>query len=373
MSAWRGVLGALAVGLAACTVTVERSEPEIESGYDILVATDSADPISRIRFMPGSGQAILLDNSQAVAASLNGARDLALSPDGVSLYASVGRGTPFGKLLRIDRAADSVTGQALLGLFPTTIDLTTAGEFAFVTNTNRNGEPAAGSVSKVHLPSMTEVARVQTCIGARGGRLDADGTRHYSVCMKNEVLVEIDAESSEISRLFLLTPDQEHPVARIPVLDPLADSDGPACSPTWVEPATGGGSVYVACSASDEILEIDTRSWTLARRIPTGGHPFQLAITPDGRYLLATLHDRSAPATTVIALGSGEFLARIPNTAPRPHGIAVSRDSRYAFVSVEGAAGAGGAVDIIDLVTLSRVASVAVGPRPHGMVVADGN
>ena len=49
------------------------------------------------------------------------------------------------------------------------------------------------------------------------------------------------------------------------------------------------------------------------------------------------------------------------------HGVAISPDSRYAFVSSEGVGAAPGKVDIYDLNALVRVASVDVGQQAGGI------
>ena len=50
-------------------------------------------------------------------------------------------------------------------------------------------------------------------------------------------------------------------------------------------------------------------------------------------------------------------------------GVAVSRDSRYAFVTLEGIGGQPGTVDVIDLVTLKKVATADVGRQAGGVAV----
>jgi DNA-binding beta-propeller fold protein YncE len=51
------------------------------------------------------------------------------------------------------------------------------------------------------------------------------------------------------------------------------------------------------------------------------------------------------------------------------HGVAVSPDDRYAFVSVEGVGSEPGTVEVIDLRTLARVAAVDVGQMAGGIDV----
>jgi len=50
-------------------------------------------------------------------------------------------------------------------------------------------------------------------------------------------------------------------------------------------------------------------------------------------------------------------------------GVATSRDSRFAFVTLEGIGGQPGTIDIIDLKTLRKVATVEIGSRAGGIAV----
>jgi DNA-binding beta-propeller fold protein YncE len=57
----------------------------------------------------------------------------------------------------------------------------------------------------------------------------------------------------------------------------------------------------------------------------------------------------------------------MPTSTTVAHGVAVSPDSRYAFVSSEGVGAAPGKVDVYDLRALSRVATVDVGQQASGI------
>ena len=59
---------------------------------------------------------------------------------------------------------------------------------------------------------------------------------------------------------------------------------------------------------------------------------------------------------------SGKELGRIATSRRLPSGLVISPDSRYAFVTLEGVGAEPGTVDVLDLTTLTRVASVDVGP-----------
>ena len=88
-------------------------------------------------------------------------------------------------------------------------------------------------------------------------------------------------------------------------------------------------------------------------------------MTPDGKTLVATLKQSAGVELFGVASGKsrgiGEASARIT------HGVVISPDSRYAFVSVESVGADPGRVDIFDVDTTERVASVDVGQQAGGI------
>ena len=147
-------------------------------------------------------------------------------------------------------------------------------------------------------------------------------------------------------------------------MDPPKPGDA-SCSPTWAQPSADGARVWVACNKSSDIVEIDSRSWKVVRRIPAGPGVYNLALTSDDARLLAT--NKRAQSVSVFDVATGRELARIPTTRTVVHGVAVSDDDRYAFVSIEGKGAEPGTVDVIDLVALRKVASIDVGQQAGGI------
>jgi DNA-binding beta-propeller fold protein YncE len=139
----------------------------------------------------------------------------------------------------------------------------------------------------------------------------------------------------------------------------------PTCSPTWAQPSVDGRKIYVACNRRDEIIEIDRDGWSVSRRFATGRGPYNLAVSPDGRLLVASL--KQGGGVQVFDLATGNSLMQEKSSTTVTHGIAVSPDSRYAFVSSEGVGAAPGMVDVWDLGTLRRAGSVAVGQQAGGI------
>ena len=96
-----------------------------------------------------------------------------------------------------------------------------------------------------------------------------------------------------------------------------------------------------------------------------GARTFNLAVTPDGKLLLATL--KQGAMFEVVDLATGQSLARLKNSSTVANGVAVTPGSRYAFVSSEGVGAAPGKVDVYDLRALAKVGAVDVGQQAGGI------
>jgi hypothetical protein len=363
--------------------------------YWVYVGAESADLIHRIRFGPDGAAVERTIPVGELPAEMEGPHGLQISRDGRYLHMTTGHGFPDGKYWRYELGPDTLVGPGLLlGNFPASIDVTPDGLYTLSANFNLHGDMVPSSVSVVHTPTLTEVARIVTCVMPHGSRLDPMGLFQYHGCMMDDQLVEIDTRKFEVSRRFSLAKGKEGPlpaegdpmlamwiegareVSKGKTSDPaevgyaaMKDHDhrmAPnTCSPTWAQPSADGKSVFVACNKADEIVEVDRAGWRVARRLKTGRGPYNLAVTPDGKLLLATL--KQGGMFEIFDLSTGKSLAQLKNSTTVAHGIAVSPDSRYAFVSSEGVGAAPGKVDVYDLGALTRVGSVDVGQQAGGI------
>jgi len=335
--------------------------------YWVYVGAESADLIHRVRFGP---EGTVLERTIPVgesAVETEGPHGLQISRDGRFLHLTTGHGSPDGKYWRYALGPDTLVGPGIfLGRFPASLDVTPDGLYAFIVNFNLHGRMVPSSVSVVYTPTGTEVARTETCTMPHGSRVSPDGMWQYSACMMDDQLVELDARSFEVARRFGLALGREGPVASGG--DHAAhgsEMPRPTCSPTWAQPSADGARIYVACNRADVIVEVDRRSWAITRRFPTGRGPYNLAVTPDGALLVATL--KQGGGVQVFDLASGQSLMLERSSTTVTHGVAISPDSRYAFVSSEGVGAAPGMVDVWDLMARRRVGTVAVGQQAGGI------
>ena len=375
-----GITLALAFAPALRATHADAQAPARE--YRAYVLSESVDQIAVVRFGPGGA---VVEHTGSVGMSLldpDGPHGVAVAPDGTHYFVSTAHGSPNGSLWKFDAATNEPVGRVELGSFPATVQVSPDGWYAWVVNFNLHGELVPSSVSVVETGEMIEIARITTCTMPHGSRLNPQGTRHYSACMMDDELVEIDAQAFAVARHFSLTKGKEMGMTGAPPLRGAADHAGrdmgghgmeppkpgdQSCSPTWAQPSADGARVWVACNKSSELVEIDVVSWTLVRRLSAGDGIYNLAVTHDGTRVLAT--NKRGQSVSVFDAVSGRELARIPTSRKVVHGVAVTADDRYAFVTNEGVGSEKATVDVIDLVSLTRVATVEVGQQAGGVDV----
>jgi DNA-binding beta-propeller fold protein YncE len=373
-------LSVLALAAAATTPVAAQSDT---TTYRVVVVSEAVDQVAELHFRGDSGWVVRTDIIGLNPVEPDGPHGVSVSPDGRHYFVTTGHGLPFGDLWKFTARGVPVS-RVTLGMFPASLQVSPDGHYVYVSNFNLHGEMVPSSVSIVAADEMVELARLETCTMPHGSRFNSNGSRHYSTCMMDDLLVEIDATKFEVSRKFPLSDaaggdhanhGSSHGAAPAAVARGGTGSQGGAtsrCSPTWAAPSppsgvggVGPARVYVACNASNEVVEVDPESWQILRRIPAANGVYNLAVTHDGSRLVAT--NKKSQSISVFDLASGTELARIPTRRPVVHGVAISRDDRYAFISVEGYGSEPGTVEMIDLRTLRSVAQVDVGQMAAGI------
>ncbi len=358
-------LGHLVVAGAVASAQTVPTPPERD--YLVFVASEGNDQISLVRFGPAGARVERQRTMGTNRTELVGPHGLAVSPDGKWYYVTTAHGMPNGALWKFSTANDEQAGRTELSLFPATIHMAPGGHYAWVVNFNLYGDMVPSTVSVVYTDPMIEIKRIPTCVMPHGSRLSPDGSRHYSACMMNDVLIEIDAARMEVSRYFMLGKGTEHGMSGSPGTMAMRNAEGHGinCSPTWAQPSADGKTVWVACNKASELVEVDVGSWSMRRRIPAGDGVYNLAVTRDGRFLVGT--NKRGKSVSVFDTASGAELARISTARRLPSGLVISPDDRYAFVTLEGVGSEPGTVEIIDLRARVRVGSVNVGQQAGGI------
>ncbi len=362
-------------------------EPAHAQSYRAYVAAESEDEVAVLEFTPEGGLSVeKVIRVGRWPAEIEGPHGMFFDPSGEYWYLTLGHGFPNGYLLKYETGPDTVVAATELGFFPATVSLTPDGVLAFAVNSNFYGDHVPSTVSVVDTEEMYEIEQVTTCTMPHGSRMSPDGMHNYSACMMDDQLVEMSTFSLEVTRRLNLVTGE-------PVGEPVAHGAGmsgggtaggttgdmagamggsgmAACSPTWTTLSGDGRFVYVACNRGNEIVQVDLESWSVARRIPAEGAPYNLALTRDGSRLLATL--KGSGHLAVWDLDTAEMLAKIKSIQEVTHGVAVTSDNRFAFVTIEGIGGQPGIVEVIDLATYERVGMAETGKQAGGITLVPG-
>lgn len=368
--------------------------------YYIYVTAESEDEVSVVKFDGKNAETIKNIPVGVWPAEIEGPHGITVDPQGEYWYLSLAHGNPYGKLYKFKTGTDEVVGAVELGLFPASMQISPVTGLLYCVNFNLHGDMVPSSVSVVDVESMTELDQITTGAMPHGSRLSADGMKHYSVAMMSGELFEIDAlglnvshqldldEASKMLDMDHSTMDHSkmnHDMGGMDKKEEAVDHSKmdhskmdysavggmempmkhSAFKPTWVSPHPSKNLVYVAGNGADEVLEINTDTWKPLRKFKTDKGPYNIDLTPDGKLMVVSY--KTAAKTGIWNLDTGKEVARLDNSQKVTHGVAISSDSKYAFVSVEGIGDDPGMVDVIDLQTLKVVDTAYLGKQAGGI------
>lgn len=341
--------------------------------YYMYVAAESEDQVHLIHFNAKSQVASIAKtiNVGRFPTEIDGPHGVSVSPDGEYWFVSIAHGNPYGMLAKYKTGTDELVSTTELGLFPASMEISKATGLLYVVNFNLHGEMEPSTVSVIEPESMTRLTDIDTGIMPHGSRINSSGTELYHVSMMTDELIEINTGSLQLTRRLKLSGaensmgEMDHSSMDHSGMNHGDMKHNPVEKPTWVDPHPTKPLVYVAGNGSDEVLEIDTQKWEVTRRFKTGRAPYNLEVTPDGKKIVVSY--KGEGSTGILDAESGKEIAKIANTRKVSHGVAISPDSRFAFISVEGIGGEPGSVDIIDLESNLLVDHVETGKQAGGI------
>jgi DNA-binding beta-propeller fold protein YncE len=352
----------------AFVLIASMSQRAIGQTYYAYAAAESEDEVALISF---DGRDAVVAETIPVGvwpSEIEGPHGLAVSPDGQYWFVSIAHGQPYGTVYKYRTSDNSLVGSVTLDLFPATMDISVATGMLYVANFNLHGDMIPSTVSIVEPETMIELSRTTTGIMPHGSRLSSDGRKHYSVAMMSGQLYEMDAATFELENVLSLDPQPTHEGE-----DHEGDmSSGEmsmtksTCSPTWAEPHPTLNLVYVACNKAKRVDEISLDDWSVTRSFMTEAGPYNIDVSPDGLQMVVTY--KGANSTGIWNLAVGAESAVVPSTRRIPHGVVITPDSKFAFVTVEGVGSEPGTVDIIDLQAGVVVDSVDIGKQAGGVI-----
>ena len=323
--------------------------------YYFYAAAESDDTVSLISF---DGETITEEERIPVGimkTEIEGPHGLTVDPSGEYWYLSLAHGNPYGSVVKYSTATNRPIDKTTLGMFPASMQISSLTGLLYCVNFNLHGEMKPSSVSVVDPETMTEIKQIQTGVMPHGSRISPNGRFQYSVAMMSGELFEVDALTLEVNRTLSLDKEGK--------MNHKGMHHSPV-KPTWVTPHPTKPLVYVAGNGSDEIIEIDTDLWKITNRIDTGKGPYNIDISSNGKFLVATL---KGDAKTLVWEIEKKNKTVVSNNTSVTHGVVISPDSKYAFVTVEGVGGEPGLIDVIDLKKAKVVSSLKIGKQAGGI------
>lgn len=343
--------------------------PVMAQEYYVYVTAESEDEVAVVKFDGSQAEAVQNIPVGVWPAEIEGPHGITVSPDGKYWFLTLAHGNPFGTLYKYSTGSNQLVGQTTLGLFPATMQISKATGLLYCVNFNLHGDMVPSTVSVVDPETMTELKRITTGAMPHGSRISPDGTKHYSVAMMSGELFEIDALRLSINRVLNLDEAMHQGHAQHQGHESMKHGDESMkhsmVKPTWVIPHPEWEKVYVAGNGADQVFEVDLKEWKVTNKYSTGKGPYNVEVTPDGRKMIVTY--KSEGATGIWDLTTGKELAKIQNSRKVSHGIAITPDSKIAFVSAEGIGGEPGSVDVINLESLELVATADIGKQAGGI------
>lgn len=359
--------------------------------YYVYVTAESEDEVALVKFDGKKAETVERIPVGVWPAENEGPHGITVSPDGKYWFLSLAHGNPYGTLYKYSTETNEVVGQTKLGIFPATMQISKATGLLYIVNFNLHGDMVPSTVSVVDPETMTEIKKITTGTMPHGSRMSPDGMHHYSVAMMSGELFEIDAITLEVSRVLNLDKAIDVAVDHSKMDHSKMNHDGNGMDhskmdhskmnheghemkgmvhskikPTWVIPHPKWDKAYVAANGNAEVLEVDLKDWNVTRRFATGKGPYNVEISPDGNKMVVTY--KSEGATGVWDLNTGKELAKIKNSQRVSHGVAMSPDNKFAFISIEGIGGEPGLVDVIDLNELKVVSTAELGKQAGGII-----
>jgi len=331
--------------------------------YYLYVASESDDTVSLLKF---DGNKINEEKRIDVGfypTEIEGPHGITIDPNGKFWYLTLAHGNPYGKIIKYSTKDNIAIDQTTLGLFPASMQISKITGFIYCVNFNLHGDMKPSSVSVIDAETMTEITKIKTGSMPHGSRISKDGLKQYSVAMMSGELFEIDALNLSVSRKLDLDNHLSMDQSKMNMNDRKMKHS--LVKPTWVIPHPKKSLAYVAGNGSNEIIEINLNKWEITKRIKIEKNPYNVEISPNGNFMVATLKGNGK--TAIWDLNTGDLIKLIKNSTSVPHGVAISSDSKYAFVSVEGKGGEPGIVDVIDLNKLLLIDKVEVGKQAGGI------
>ncbi|MBI4547143.1 MAG: beta-propeller fold lactonase family protein [Ignavibacteriae bacterium] len=272
-----------------------------------------------------------------------------------------------GKVLKYRVSDNALVGEVAGIVSPSEVALTSSGDTAFVAQFS----PTQSSIRMIDTRTMTLISPPITHPGLRmahGMHRSRDGTMIYVTGYGSDNILVLSL--ADLSTSMIPLADDVPPIP----------TGAPRFQPYYVEPSRDDKYIYISCSKSNEIRVIDRDSMKVVDSIRVGQEPLAVDITPDNsRLYVANLRSNSV---SVIRTSDRSILTTIENVGVEPHGIKVSGDGNYVYVSCRNTEALGdpphhptqgskkpGIVAVIDASTHRVIKRIEVGAFAAGLAI----
>lgn len=131
--------------------------------------------------------------------------------------------------------------------------------------------------------------------------------------------------------------------------------------PAWATPRMGTGEIWVSNEGAGVVTIVDTRAWTVAGQIATGGGPSDIVFTNNGRYAWVT-NEKDDNVSLIDAVKRRKM--KDIRVGKVPQGIAVSEGENHLLVANFGS----NSVSVIGIAAQKELAQITVGHGPIDIV-----
>ena len=289
---------------------------------------------------------LIVANQQSASASVlrgdsmvhmhvgNGPHEAAISPDGkIGVISIYGDRMPGNQIAVIDLASDSVIRTIDLGNYrrPHGMHFLSNTLLASTSEMSRN----------VVLVDVSKGAVVDTIPTTQRGShmvaFTADLKHAYTSNVPDNTVSELDVVGRKFVRTFSV-PNQPEGITVLP----------------------NGSEVWVGSNTTGKVSIIDTKSGEITHTLEGIKLPYRLGAAPNGK--LVAIVDGDGNKLFVADVKDHKLTGSVDLVAPR--GVSITRDSKLAYVTLEG-----GSVAVVDLGKLAVIKMYAVQASPDGVAV----
>lgn len=250
---------------------------------------------------------------------------VAVHPSSGHWYTTVSHGTP--TLWKFELATDRLVGRLRLPLKGASrVGLSPDGTLALIPDYFRASAGDPTSVAVVSLRDLAVVGLHDLCVAPHDAVFSPDGSLAALACALSDEVV-------------LFRPDEPGAAKSVRF--------GEGSRPMNLAWTPDGSRLFATLMGADGVVGVDPRQAKLLGRVATGGAPAQIAAQPRGSLLAVA--NRSGGSLSLIDADALTEVDRFPLARPYPHGVAWGGDGKSVFVTYEGETNGAGGVVAVDL------------------------